>query len=312
MILGVNKQIFQLKRNGDGTYGTELVNKKWIEKSYYKYLLGTIQYSELKPNSTLYFSKSSSFPRLKLENSCFKRCIKIAKADFVVVDPSSITTNDITVQYFNMGDDMCIVTTYDLHYRQKEIETFLGYELPEIKLMTFYELSEKRADLIELIQHPSVKFITDDTLNKAINAGDQVLDLESMHSIHGMLSSKDVESIELGLKMLTSFNIDETPLTISTMLLMNQRWYMTNARDNVLVQNMLKQLNISNKRSSSGFPYNIHYLATDLKNNNFSENDKQMAKELIIEKTNDYLQSKISSDVEFFKNYGINVNIKVE
>ena len=75
---------------------------------------------------------------------------------------------------------------------------------------------------------------------------------------------------------------------------------------------MLKQLNISNKRSSSGFPYNIHYLATDFKNNNFSENDKQMAKELIIEKTNDYLQSKISSDVEFFKNYGINVNIKVE
>jgi hypothetical protein len=312
MILGVNKQIFQLKRNGDGTYCTELVNKKWIEKSYYKYLLGTIQYSELKPNSTLYFSKSSSFPRLKLENSCFKRCIKISKADYVVVDPSSITTNDITVQYFNMGDDMCIVTTYDLHYRQKEIETFLGHEIPEVKLMTFYELSEKRADLIELIQHPSVKFITDDTLNKAINAGDQVLDLESMHSIHGMLSSKDIESIELGLKMLTSFNIDETPLTISTMLLMNQRWYMTNARDNVLVQNMLKQLNISNKRSSSGFPYNIHYLATDLKNNNFSENDKQMSKELIIEKTNDYLQSKISSDVEFFKNYGINVNIKVE
>lgn len=312
MILGVNKQIFQLKRNGDGTYCTELVNKKWIEKSYYKYLLSTMQYSELKPNSTLYFSKSSSFPRLKLENSCFKRCIKIAKADFVVADPSSITTNDVTIQYFNMGDDMCIISSYDLHYRQKEIETFLGHEIPEVKLMTFYELSEKRADLIELIQHPTVKFITDDTLNKAINAGDQILDLESMESIHGMLSSKDVESIELGLKMLTSFNIDATPLTISTMLLMNQRWYMTNARDNVLVQNMLKQLNISNKRSSSGFPYNIHYLATDLKNNNFSENDKQMAKELIIEKTNDYLQSKISSDVEFFKNYGINVNIKVE
>ena len=171
-------------------------------------------------------------------------------------------------KYFNMGDDMCIVTTYDLHYRQKEIETFLGHELPEIKLMTFYDLSEKRADLIELILHPSVKFITDDTLNKAINAGDQVLDLESMHSIHGMLSSKDVESIELGLKMLTSFNIDETPLTISTMLLMNQRWYMTNARDNVLVQNMLKQLNISNKRSSSGFPYNIHYLANDFRKHN--------------------------------------------
>lgn len=312
MILGVNKQIFQLRRNGDGTYCTELVNKKWIEKSYYKYLLGTIQYSELKPNSTLYFSKSSNFPRLKLENSCFKRCIKIAKADYVVVDPSSITTNDITVQYFNMGDDMCIVTVYDLHYRQKEIEAFLGHELPDIKSMTFYDLSEKRSDLVELILHPGTKFITDDTLNKAINAGDQVLDLESMQSIHGMLSSKDVESIELGLKMLTSFNIDETPLTISTMLLMNQRWYMTNARDNVLVQNMLKQLNISNKRSSSGFPYNIHYLANDFRNNNFSENDKQMAKELIVEKTNDYLQSKISSDVEFFKNYGISVNIKVE
>ena len=97
MILGVNKQIFQLKRNGDGTYGTELVNKKWIEKSYYKYLLGTIQYSELKPNSTLYFSKSSSFPRLKLENSCFKRCIKIAKADYEALEDNALMNDPIEV-----------------------------------------------------------------------------------------------------------------------------------------------------------------------------------------------------------------------
>ena len=39
----------------------------------------------LKSGDTLYFSKSSEFPRFKLQGSEYKRCIKLDKADCVVV-----------------------------------------------------------------------------------------------------------------------------------------------------------------------------------------------------------------------------------
>ena len=44
--------------------------------------------STLTPNTTLYFSASSEFPRFKLTDTGYKRCIKIDKADFVVMGES--------------------------------------------------------------------------------------------------------------------------------------------------------------------------------------------------------------------------------
>ena len=128
------------------------------------------------------------------------------------------------------------------------------------------------------MQEPNVKFISDDELNRTINKSDQILDKETMMTIHDMLASSDHDTIELGLKMLTGFNIDETPLTISTLLLLNQRWWITNARTNVLVQNMIKQLDISNKRASYGFPYSIAYLRSTAEK--ASEYDKELTKSL--------------------------------
>ena len=75
MVLGISKEVVELRRSETG-YSLEPMKVKWIEKTYYKYLVSQIQYVDLKPHTTLYFSKSSNFPRVKLENSCFKRCIK--------------------------------------------------------------------------------------------------------------------------------------------------------------------------------------------------------------------------------------------
>ena len=41
--------------------------------------------STLTPNAVLYFSTSSEFPRFKLSDTGYKRCIKIEKADFMAV-----------------------------------------------------------------------------------------------------------------------------------------------------------------------------------------------------------------------------------
>jgi hypothetical protein len=173
-----------------------------------------------------------------------------------------------------------------------------------------YELSEKRKDLLKLLQEPNVKFISDNELNKTINKSDQILDKETMMTIHNMLKSSDLDTIELGLKMLTGFNINETPLTISILLLLDQRWWITNARTNVLVQNMIKQLDISNKRVSSSFPYNISYLRSTAAK--ASEYDKELTKSLIFDKIVKYINSNLSKDIEFFKLFNTDIQIEIK
>ena len=42
-------------------------------------------FGTLTDDATLFFDKSATFPRYKLEGSGYKRCIKVDKADFIVV-----------------------------------------------------------------------------------------------------------------------------------------------------------------------------------------------------------------------------------
>ena len=259
-MIGCNKPVYWIRESNTGYY---LVNfaENFIEKKYYDELIKKIEYSELTKDATLYFSKSSNFPRLKLENTGFKRCIKLDKADFVVINPKSLT-NSIEGWWAIETDSTIYLGNYwTIHSRRTELEKFLGFTVSSNMITTIhgYELSEKRKDLLKLLQELNVKFISDNELNKTINKSDQILDKETMMTIHNMLKSSDIDTIELGLKMLTGFNINETPLTISVLLLLDQRWWISNARTNVLVQNMIKQLDISNKRVSSGYPYSISY-----------------------------------------------------
>ena len=41
--------------------------------------------TEIKGNSKLFFTKSSNFPRFKLSDTTFSKCIKLEKADYVVI-----------------------------------------------------------------------------------------------------------------------------------------------------------------------------------------------------------------------------------
>lgn len=308
-MIGCNKPVYCI-RKGDTGYYMDDFGENFIEKKYYDELIKKIEYSELTKDATLYFSKSSTFPRLKLENTGFKRCIKLDKADFIIINPNSLT--NLTERWYVIETDTAIYISgyWDFYRNRTDLEKFLGFTISSSILTTIhgYELSEKRKDLLKLLQEPNVKFVNDDELNKTINKSDQILDKETMFAIHDMLKSSDLDTIELGLKMLTGFNIDETPLTISTLLLLNQRWWTTNARTNVLVQNMIKQLDISNKRVSYGFPHSISYLRSTAAK--ASEYDKELTKSLIFDKIVKYINNSLSKDIEFFKLF--NTDIKVE
>ena len=108
-------------------------------------LIKKIEYSELTKDATLYFSKSSNFPRLKLENTGFKRCIKLDKADFVVINPSSLT--DLTEQWYAIETDTTIYlgSYWTIYRRRTDLENFLGFTISSDMMTSIrgYELSEK-------------------------------------------------------------------------------------------------------------------------------------------------------------------------
>lgn len=56
-----------------------------IELSGTKRTFNSSHFGKLTEGATLYFDKSATFPRYKLEGSGFKRCIKKEKADFIIV-----------------------------------------------------------------------------------------------------------------------------------------------------------------------------------------------------------------------------------
>lgn len=62
------------------------------------------------------------------------------------------------------------------------------------------------------------KTITDEDLDSAINGTFDKLDAETVSSICDMLDSPDKVTKGVGLKILTGYNVQATPLTIRTML----------------------------------------------------------------------------------------------
>ena len=78
-----------------------------------KYLKNDISTVKSIPNkSKLYFDKSSKFPRFKLEQTEYKRCIKIDKADYIV---SKAEKPNLYSMRYN-----CIIETPDGYYGSKE------------------------------------------------------------------------------------------------------------------------------------------------------------------------------------------------
>ena len=106
MIYGIDKPIYEL-RYGGHVHGSltkeEILESLWATPETARYnsptkefmYLGSIadlykilksKSASLKKGSTLYFGKTSKFPRFKLAStSDYKRCIKLDKADFVVL-----------------------------------------------------------------------------------------------------------------------------------------------------------------------------------------------------------------------------------
>lgn len=191
--------------------------------------------STLTPNATLYFSASSEFPRFKLADTGYKRCIKVDKADFIVM--GKLELNQRTNCYLFEDEEYFYLVDYDqiyFQYRsdQNKVNAFKAnpeqyirnhhlYYGATITLVHHGPICYGQAgstDVEHIMNGDYKKTITDKDLDSAINGTFDKLDADTVASICDMLDSPDKVTKGVGLKVLTGYNVQATPLTIRTML----------------------------------------------------------------------------------------------
>lgn len=254
-------------------------------------------------NSTLYFTKSSKIPRVQLQNTELKRCIKKEKADYLVINTDFPTTYS-RMEFYETDDAIYIIS--DWRISSSNLQTFLGKHVDWIR-EAVYSISKDSAETINLILENKYKLVTDSEVNKIIDSAGPTITKDDLNSIISMLNGDD-DVVGLGLKTLAQFNIDATPLTIKTMLMLNTKWAHNQAKTQIEVKNLLSKLNLPSY-GSFRFPHDFYY---SFKNKQYSDYDKELAKDLIINRLKTTISNDLNHCLKVADVFGITVKIDIE
>ena len=250
MITYKNKPVLVLYRSCN--LGDEAVlNNIWASGNYpfresYKYSIypaskSTVNaklktlVSTLTPNATLYFSASSEFPRFKLADTGYKRCIKIEKADLIVMgkldlnqcdncylfeDEEHFYLVDYDRMYFSYRSDQNKVGAFKANPEQyiRDHHLYYGATLTLVYHGPICYGQAGSTDVEHIMNGDYKKIITDKDLDAAINGNFDKLDADTVSSICDMLDSPDKVTKGVGLKVLMGYNVQATPLTVRTMI----------------------------------------------------------------------------------------------
>lgn len=285
--------------------------------------------AELKPNSILYFGKSSDFPRFKLAESGFKRCIKLDKANFVVLGKFNL--DEYRSDYYILEDEKYVYLLSsgaynNLYYKTPLLESkefsqdpvaylkknhsFFGTTLNLIYKGPICACKEGE-DAIKIMDGTYKNIIFDAELDSAINAKNDTLDPETVKSVCELLDSPDKESKALGLKLLIGFNANATPLTIRTMLSLRPALAELSEWTGVGVKQVLETIKF---RGFARFPYRLYNIVSnDDSFDSYTEEDKNLCKEVfksaVLEHMkqayNDVISTKIPEIFGFKINYSV-------
>jgi hypothetical protein len=257
----------------------------------------------------LYFDKSATFPRYKLEGTEYKRCIKVEKADFIVVDKN--VAPELTWRSYYIFEDSNNIYITDTHNIRYAAEAFKRANINPVSKYSGNVCVYKQNSAI-LLTTPPKPLISDEDLNKKIDKDvSPVMSYDDAKQIITMLNSADMSVVDLGLKLLAGFSTSATPFSIKTILLTNKKWTATNARNSVGVKTLLTSLNIDRYKAESRFPYNISHLNDG---NVYSEDDLKLGRRLLKISVENYMQNVLQREIEIFEgpNVGFKINITVE
>lgn len=233
--------------------------------------------SKINLSATLFFDKSSTFPRFKLQETDFTRCVKLDKADYIVIPKLSkhIWNNEVI-----SGQ------AYKFDYQDTEVycdsTIYLKYEclhdIAELVPHTKFLVTNTKAEalfLLNLLTIYNKPLIYDTDLEQLISKDLEKLDEDNLSSLYDMLHSSDESSVELGCKLLATFDVHEVSLATSMLLFLTQDHWIPNKGSNATsFKSMLKTLNYPDY----GYRY-IDYVFHD--HSIQSDKDRQLAKKLI-------------------------------
>lgn len=220
--------------------------------------------------SKLCFHPTSKFPRYKLEITDFERKVKQDKADYIVISTDIKYAKGF--DYMVYESDTEIVLLYDYH------EEIRGYNYWQ---NGYYLINDSTYSLIAEIENGFTKpLISDCTLNKICDSNLPDLTVSDVKQIYSMIQSKEIDTRELGLKLLSGFNISKYPFTSKCLIGLT---ILTGIKRNVAIKNLLDSViptHIPTSYSLTSAFY-LNSLVTDNYDNSYSDEDVNLGKYLI-------------------------------
>lgn len=302
----------QINKNGFlncfyAPYGSKYITKGTHQEISDKVSQNLITKEDINLSSTLYFDKSCTFPRYKLEGTNFKRCIKIDKADYIIIPKNFYYWN------FNISKYKYKIETirniylfnqdaYDLIPDKSEV----NIEFLEQTDYIYTDTKDIGYLIYNILNVYNKPFIFEEDLDRLISETHlDKLDADTVNSIYEMMSSKDADSIELGCKLLSSFNVFDKSLTTSLLLFLTQdNWFYNKGSKSVAFKSMLQSLHYADR----GY-YRIELL---FKNHQISNTeDKELSKLLIEPWLRKEMMRVIGNSLDSCP-YKINFNITIE
>lgn len=285
----------------------------------------------LQPKQTLYFGKTSEFPRFKLSESDFKRCIKIEKADIVVIGDLEFNQDNVDCvledeEYIYILDswraknyvrcrDSRKKAAWDQDYVKyiKDNELFYGTSIEKVYSGTISIATKDVAFDLENIMNGVYKNIVNDKdLDSAINKNFDSLEVEDLTAICDMLDSSDRTTQGLGLKMLCGYNINDVVLTVRTMLGTRPHLSSCSEWTSVGVQQVLKTIKW---RGFGNFPLNMYNVVQPGDNSQvYTEHDKSLCREVYMIAAKQYMDNAINTlnNTGILSTFGVNVTYEIK
>lgn len=247
----------------------------------------------LNEGSVLYFTKTSKFPRLKLNNTGFTRTTKFEKADVSVINmhyevympicPFFLFETDAFYFAFNVNLRRGYID--DNTYRSDPasyINTNVKFiaDLNPVYIGVGNIFCTRMPEVIDaLISGKSINLIDDNTLDKITSKGYEKLTKEMFCSIKEMVQSPDSQVVGLGLKMLGMCDLTDVTSSVLMLLRLNySKVSSTNEWNSVTVKQVRNTVGIFNRRV-----YKTNFNIPEIFLKTKSDLDREICAELLFE-----------------------------
>lgn len=248
-------------------FPTDISNPKDLMDQYSKSLAVGVT------GKKIYFHPKSKFPRFKLMGTDYKRTIKLDKCDCIVVPEipegwismypkMRIYKDKYSNNLFGISKGIYDSRFVDEKHFLECIKLWNNVDLEFVQTTYIAEVNMENSFAIDILLGKYTKpIITDTMLDLEISKSLPTISESDIDSIDSMLNSTDQSVVEMGLKLLTGFNVFETPTIIKTLLY--KHWNVVNsnkALNSVAVRKMLNSVDADRKYIGS-FPNWAYALA---------------------------------------------------